>query len=187
MRISFITVICLLILVSCGEKKSETSFTPEFEKFLRQFPELTLPLTVSSEKELTYQQTAINKEEAVNYLGAAGEVFPAGVMKGEGYTAVIYYTEYDPTEGAFVAALFDANGNKTSEITIGGSTHEVEDYFASIESTEWNGNTIKRKIEYHQGNGGEAQSQYAEVVTTIGADGMLTNSPERIETSFCCF
>lgn len=188
-----IRLLCIVLAVSaaaCSGTKSETAdsviLSPAFKNFVDQFPVLQLPLTLSDKETVPVKETALPADAVRQYLGVEQpEAYAVGSITGAGYVALLFSVEYDPMESAIVAVLLDGEGNKKSAVTLYGSTDEVENNFALVEHSVWNGNTITRKIEYHYGNSGDDPSHYAEVVTTVSDDGSLKSTPEKIipETS----
>jgi hypothetical protein len=92
---------------------------------------------------------------------------------------MLYYYEMDSSESTTYAAFFDKQSNLTSQLVVGGSSEEVPRCYRFVEQLNWKEDTIKRKIEYHVGNGGE-ESDLVEVVTRIAHNGSLTHTPAKI-------
>jgi hypothetical protein len=176
-RISSLLCIAFCLLVSCNNKKQGAL---GFEEFKAKFKPLELPLSWSGQDKVSRKTVALDTSAVKQFLNInTVNTFPIGSITKENYTAFIVEAERNETESSVLAIFVDNNGQKQGELVVGESTLEVNDHFGSVESITWSGNTIQRKIGYSYGKVSEPLF-YEDVTTTIGADGKLTSTPEKI-------
>lgn len=178
------TLLFILVLAACGPSpKNERSLPPAFETFITKYPEASLPANWSNETLAEPATPALAPADATGFLGVdAMLVAPVSMVPGTGYFALLSHVQWDEMDASLLATFFDMEGKRQSQVVLSGATYEVPDHYAYVEHATWEGNTIRRKLEYHYGNDAAA-SQYADVVTAIEANGILVQTPEKIGPS----
>jgi hypothetical protein len=173
----------LLLAFACGGHKTEkpVELDADFKKFVSLFPAKDLPLQTADGSNLAPHATPLPAADVKRYLGVddATTVSAIGSVVTGRYAALIYREEAAPTESSAIVAFFDGNGVKKSSLTIYDVTDEVRAYFGSVNKLDWQGDTIRRTLSYHMGNGDDPDYT-TEVLTAIQADGSLKHTPERI-------